>query len=192
MSEHLHETFDASKEKGVGPAYQHPQGDEILEASKAVLRQIPTGVKLLAVLGHYNIPVQVVSNREITFNVPDNKTVHVFCPNPAPKDLLPVAMSLALGIREVEHFILGYRLSSPNVYQIQSQEDMDIMFTKLLDITIIMCRIAEEYFDEVGDSKLIDYVNKLGHAEFYKAYSSRKNPKELEEILKRQMLKGDK
>ncbi len=190
ISENLHNTFDASMEKGTGPQYTHPQSAMILDECKKLLWLIPTGQKLIQVMNQYNIPVQMIISREITFNVPDNKTVHIFCPNPPPKDLLPVALNLALGIRDVEQGILGYKLSGGNAYNIQSQADMDILFTKILDIITNMCKMAEEYEEEVGTTKLIDYVKQLGHAEFYKAYKDRKDPRELEDILKRLMTQG--
>lgn len=190
MPENLHDTFDASKERGFGLEYAHPQNDTILSECKKILWRVPTGQRLLNVMSQNNIPAMVVSNREINYNVPDLKTVHIFCPKPAPKDLTIVALALALGIRDVEHGMLGYRLKAKNLNEIISQEDSDILLSKTLDIIVTMCKIAEEFHDETGDTKLIDYVQNLGHRELYKAFKDRKNLQELEEIFKRSLAEG--
>lgn len=191
MPDTLHESFDASL-AATGTTYAHPQEGEILRVAKELLFKIPTGQRFVNALNTLNIPVKVVANREILYNIPDDKTIFLLVPNPAPKDLHVVALSLGLGVRDHEQISLGFRVKNKNVNDIKDQADLDVMFSKALDITMTMCKIAEEFEKHTGYSKLIEYVEKLGYGSIYGAFRSRKSFAEIETIYKGLVYEGKK
>ena len=166
-----------------GPTYKHPLADEIIRESSALLMQIPEGKRLLKYAKDNDINFHAITGREPNYRRADGHNIYLICSaNTKAVDLEEMACNLGLGIREIEQPSLGIPWLTPGA----AVSDPDAaVINHFLDIIIEMCKIADEFVALNGSTKLVDLIEKLGHAELHRGIRSGLSHQELAEILRK-------
>lgn len=176
----MNDVFKEFGSSGAAPAvssYGHPLSEAILKESTDLLKLIPEGRRLLALAKERNYKIEVISGREPDFRYVSENTTYLICPlTTKAVDLDVMALIHGLAIYELEQPSIGI----PRAAFDPSQKH--ILFNQLLDITIKMCHIIGEFEDVNKSTKLVDYVEKLGHIELYRGYRSGKSKEDLTNI----------
>jgi hypothetical protein len=178
----LQGTFGTKSEAGSRTQLTHPDDIRIIETAKNLLANTVTGMSLLQLMNAYSIPVKVIKGREPNFSVPDDKTVVLICPEKTPADLHEMAVNLGLGIRSVEHGMVGFKMPAQAR---GTQEAQNVLFSKTLDIVMTMCKLVSEFVDRGEATNLVELIEKLGHGDIYRANRSGASFQEMEALLKK-------
>ena len=118
---------------------------------------------------------------EPAFRVGDDNTAFLICPaTTAAVDLHVAACNLACAIRAAEHASIG--IARPD-YANPTADLPKITFEHFLDIIYETCIIAHEFEVEHKSTKLVDFVEKLGHSKMYREVSSGKSKQEVAPLL---------
>ena len=164
-----------------GPAYTHPLADDILRECSSLLMEIPEGRRLLKYAKDADIALHVMTGREPGYRFGDAHNVFLVCPaNTKAVDLDEMAVNLGLAIYDAELPTLGSPHPTPGVF---SPEMERVALNHILDIIIEMCKISNEFVKVKPDTKLIDLIEKLGHAEINRGIGTGKSKQELAEVL---------
>ena len=182
MQGHISGSF-ASSQKAAPPPMQHPEAKAILQSAKDILNKTPTGKHLVEVLEEYSVPAFVMPGREITYTCPDESSIYLMVTPSYKKSAEIVAMTLAVAIRDVEHFIAGYK--RPN-QETDPADYAEHVFTKSLDIIRYMCIIADELKENLGYTKALDFIFDLGHRDLYEAYKANASFEEFAQVFSKE------
>jgi len=177
MSDILHDAFGALGQTPTGPNYTHPQQDEIIRDAVALLEEIPEGKRLVEQIKNQDLSIRVMIGKIPGFFVPESSTVVLLMPKIlAGINEYETACNLGLGIKEIE-------LNLVNIQRLDA--DPFSLNKKLIDIVLEMCKIVSEFQDVKNHLKLVDLVEKLGHAEVYRMYRAKASYQEMaDQILK--------
>lgn len=168
-----------------GPVYTHPLSEEIIRECSSLLMEIPEGRRLLKYAKDKDVNLHVMTGREPGYRYGDAHNVFLVCPqNTKAVDLDEMAVNLGMAIRDVELPSLGVPHPTPGVF---SPEMEKIAFNHVLDIIITMCQIVREFAEIKPQTKLVDLVEKLGHADLYRGIGSGKNKQELALVLEKSL-----
>lgn len=182
MSDML-KAFGTTGATPTGPTYKHPLEEEIIRESSSLLMKIPEGKRLLKYAKDNDIHFHAVSGREPNFRRGDAHNVYLICPaNTKAVDLEEMACNLGLGIRDIEQPSLGMPWAIPGTTGVDLEK---ATFNHFLDIIIEMCKITDEFVALNGSTKLVDLIDKLGHAELHRGIRSGLPHQELAEILRK-------
>lgn len=166
-----------------GPSYKHPLEEEIIREASSLLMSIPEGKRLLKYAKDNDINFHAVSGREPNYRRGDAHNVYLICPaNTKAVDLEEMACNLGLGIRDIEQPSIGIAWAIPGTPGLDLEK---ATFNHFLDIIIEMCRITDEFVALNGSTKLVDLIEKLGHAEIHRGIRSGLPHQELAEILRK-------
>ena len=158
----------------------HPEQGEIIRQSKEILVNLPTARPLLDFANLNQVSISVLNGKEPEFSSPDNKSVVLIAPRIYAKDIKELALCLACGLKIVQNYYLGFR---PTTASHDTLEWKNEQAGKLLDIIILMCKIAEEYVVVSNDTKFVDLIKRLGHSDMYEAFLNKAPYEELEKIM---------
>jgi hypothetical protein len=150
-------------------SYAHEESDPIIRAGKEILQQIPSGERLLEVMHKFNIPINTVKGRELTYNNPDDKSIFLVLPPHVKNVPELVALTIGCAIRDVEQGIVGFTRPDKDMDPV---EFASVTFSKSLDVIVNMCQIADELKTNLGFNKPLDIIDELGHSNLYKAYKA--------------------
>lgn len=166
-----------------GPTYKHPLEEEIIRESSSMLMKIPEGKRLLKYAKDQDINFHAITGREPNYRRGDAHNLFLICPaNTKAVDLEEMACNLGMAIREIEQPAIGI----PWVTAGMAGSDVERMILNhYLDIIIIMCKITDEFVALNGSTKLVDLIEKLGHAELHRGIRSGLPHQELAEILRK-------
>jgi len=169
--------FGSSGAAPTAGSYGHPLNEAIIKESISLLSQIPEGRRLLALAKDRNYKLSVISGREPDFRYVTEDTAYIICPlNTKAVDLDVMALIYGLAIYELEQPSIGIMRAAYDPSQ------KHILFSQLLDITLKMCHIIGEFEDVNNSTKLVDYIDKLGHIKLYRGYRLGKSKEELTNI----------
>jgi hypothetical protein len=184
MSDML-KAFGTTGSAQTGPTYKHPLEEEIIREASSLLMQIPEGKRLLKYAKDHDIHFHAVSGREPGFRYGDGHNLFLLCPaNTKAVDLDEMACNLGLAIREIEQPSVGIPRPIPGAAGIDLES---ATFNHMLDIIIEMCKITDEFVALNGSTKLVDLIEKLGHAELHRGIRSGLPHQELAEILSKKI-----
>ncbi len=166
-----------------GPNYKHPLEEDIIRESSALLMQIPEGKRLLKYAKDNDINFHAITGREPNYKRGDAHNVYLLCPaNTKAVDLEEMACNLGLAIRDIEQPSVGIPWAVPGTPGLDLEK---ATFNHFLDIIIMMCKITDEFVALNGSTKLVDLIEKLGHAELHRGIRSGLPHQELAEILRK-------
>jgi hypothetical protein len=182
MSDILQDAFALqSQNEAEKPALpSHPEEAKLIKSAKEFLYPLPTGAILVDFMNAYNIPVHVIVGKEIDFSSPDHKSVILVAPRTLTNKINELALCMACGLRTVQNTVQGF---TPTASSPDSLEWKNEQAAKILDIIIIMCKLAKENLDVNKDSKFIDVIRGLGHSDIYEAFLNKAEYSELEKIM---------
>ena len=180
MPDTLHEAFGQlgmAKPSG-GPS--HPQEFEILRQAKEILFELPTGRQLVEFANSYNVPVKTMLGKEPDFSSLDGKSVLLVSPAKIENYIKELSLCLACGYKIVQNHAQGFipTDAAPDTLEWKNEQA-----GKLLDIIILMCKLAEELVAVKKDTKFVDLIKRLGHSDIYEASLKRAPYEELEKIM---------
>lgn len=171
MSDSLHDSFGQVGHAPTGPSYAHPQQDEIIRDAVELLREIPEGQRLVDLIKEFDLTIRVIIGKEPGFFIPDANSVVLVSPKIlAGVNSYETACNLGLGIKEIEMNVV-------NIQRLSSEPHL--IYQKMIDIVLEMCKIVSEFEDVKNHMKLVDLIKKLGHSDVYRLYRSKASYKEM-------------
>ena len=159
----LHGTFERKGAQTTSP-FKHPDETAIIKTAYDLLAEIPAGKDLIPVIKAHDARIEVVIGREPDVFTHGDNRITLTCPkiyggvNP-----YIMASNLGIGLREVELNYNGNQLVIGN---------MPSFYKRASDVVILMCRIAHEFSEVKGHTKLVDKLTQLGYSSIYGLYKS--------------------
>ncbi len=177
MSIDLHDTFRFTEEKS-RDAYLHQNADTLLKQAEELLARTETGRRLLEFKNQYGVKVNVLrSNMTLTY-VPDQKNVFLSCSGDLEAANKTLVLDLAAGLREAEHYAVGYILPDKDK---DPEQYANMYHSKQLDISVHMCKVAYDFETDHKDTEYLDILYKNGYGSIYEAYRDQVSFDELAE-----------
>lgn len=177
--------FGTTGQIPTGPNYTHPLSEDILRECSSLLMEIPEGRRLLKFAKDKDINFHVITGREPGYRYGDPHNVFLVCPaNTKAVDLDEMAVNLGLAIHDAELPTIGSPHPTPGIYTVEMER---VALNHILDIIIEMCKISNEFVKVKPNTKLIDLIEKLGHAELNRGIGTGKSKQELAEVLEKSL-----
>lgn len=184
MSDSLHDAFAAlgqARPNATSLLTKHPEEATIISKIKEILYELPTGRILIDFMNSHHIPVSVLLGRDADFSCPDGQSIILICPlHRIDNHISELCLGLASGIRTVFNFSQGY---TPTKAPHETIEWKNEHAAKLLDIVLLICKLAEELETVRKDTKFVDLLKRLGHSDIYEAFLNKAPYEELEKIM---------
>lgn len=167
--------FDKEGDHGLY-TYKHKHEKELLEAAKAELAKCPTGEYQVKVVDVQDINLNILKGTDQIILVPDGHNVYVTAPANMSKPNPELILDIAVGIREAEHKLLGFKIpdeeTDPKGHQLQNH-------SLQLDLIVHMFKIADEMRNNAGSTVFLDIINNYGYSSLYKLYEQNVSQEEL-------------
>lgn len=173
----LGKTF-GGKSKSSGIAYGHPHAESLLESASKVIREVPTGRKLLKLLDYKKVPVQVIKGTGQSGFTPELMTIYMQAPGATTTASASFILYFVKALHEAAQELAGYKTPDPR---------KDIMtYAKFihgrnLDSITEVCCFVKELTNSSYFADFLDTLTELGLNGVYKAYIDGKSREELYE-----------
>lgn len=159
-------------DKGSKPShvdYSHPMADDFLAEIKRQMKKIRTGFGLLAVPDAYGYKIRILKGKADPGVSSEHKIIYIHVPIKQNEVLPKQILDLTKAIRLAEQDVMGFTLPDPSkdIFEYAS-----VVHAKNLDSIVYMCRLVKDLEKTDLYSIYIDTLEKMGHIQVYKAYSS--------------------
>lgn len=162
----LRVSFMTELQPGQEIRYRHPHEADILEETRELLRQTPTGEKLLGFAAGRSTETRVLCSPNYQGFITGSGLVYITMPAAENSAGYLQALTLAYGLRDVQQIAQGFvrrRRAEDRTAFIQSN------YLKNLDIIVEMCKIVSE-FGEKGMPEALTDLEGMALGSVYRAY----------------------
>ena len=148
--------------------YIHPQSEELLEQTKALLSSSETAMEYIKLVDEQSVDIHVFSSPSYqvsTFNKPE---IYLFMPAAQMTADYHQALLLAGGMHDAGQILGGYKRPSVDEDEVLF---FDINHDKNLKLICGMCKIVEEY-EALGFEEAVDAIQNLGLLSVYHGFKN--------------------
>ncbi len=164
------------KNKGSQIAYGHPNGQEILESAKEVIRTTETGRLLLKSCEMGRIPINVIKGLGEPGFSPDARIIYIQATGKTSKADSKLILQLIKALREADQDLLGLKAPDPSK---DIMHYATVMHGKNMDAILYVCRFVKDLVNTSLFTDFLDAMDELGYKKVYKVYAENGSKEEV-------------
>ena len=147
--------------------YGHPYGEQLIGQAREILKESPTGTKLLKILNDGKIPVQIMKGKGPSGFSPDMMSIVIMVPAAEKAASGEFIINLIRALREAAQELGGFKTPDPRKDVIYYAE---FIHARNLDSLKEVLRIGKELTNSSFFTNFLDTLRKLGLNDMYKAF----------------------